>query len=161
MEPKVQTYAVHVNDLGDFDLDQDRSIASSIEFALKQAGIEATVDQNEFNSAGVEVSTTATADEVQTALQRDEIDAEVSIMEDNEQYVKTGPGHFKQDDFTTSVKKAKKFKYVPAKHGDNGLADEDKLTKEQVKEMDNRFNKLMVEYQEFVAESSDQKKRLN
>lgn len=159
MEPKVQRYAIRVDDIGDFDLDEDRSIAPSIQFALKQAGIEASVDQDEFNRAGVEISTTATQNEVETALQRDEIEAEVSMMEDNEQYVKTGPGHFKQDDFTTSVKKQKRFKYVPAKHGDNGLADEDKQTKE-TKESQERFDRLMSEYKEFVAESSDQKKRL-
>jgi len=158
MEPKVQKYSVHVDDLGAFDLDDDRSIAPSIQFALKQAGIKAEVDQNEFNRAGVEVHTTATADEVETALKRDEIDAEVSIMEDNEQYVKTGPGHFKQDDFTTSVKKSKKFKYVPARHGDNGMAEEDEQTKEKANE---RFEKLMSEYKDFIAEESDQKKRLN
>ena len=50
IKPNMQKYSVIVDDLGDFDLDDDRSIAPSIEFALKQGGIkDAVVDQHEFN----------------------------------------------------------------------------------------------------------------
>lgn len=158
MEPKVQKYSVTVDDLGDFDLDEDRSIAPSIAFALKNAGInDAVVDQNEFNSAGVEVYTTATQHEVEEALKQDELHAEVGIMEDNEQYVATPPGHFKQDDFTSSVKASKKFKYVPARHGDNGLADEDKQTTNE--ETEQLYLKLKEEYEQFVADSEVGKKK--
>jgi hypothetical protein len=80
-------------------------------------------------------------------------------MED-EQYFPTGPGHFKQDDYTTSVKKEKKFKYVPARHGDNGLADESKQTEEMKEEIEARFTKLKEEYDQFVADSDSEKKRL-
>jgi hypothetical protein len=159
MEAQKQKYFVTVDDLGQFDLDDDRSIAPAVEYALEQAGIEAMVDQNEFRRDMVAVMTTATADEVQKALQHDEIDAEVSMMEDNEEMVHTGPGHFKQDDFTTSVKKSKKFKYVPARHGDNGLADEDTQTKESIEEHEQRYQELMKEYKEFVESEEDQKKK--
>jgi hypothetical protein len=161
MEPKAQTYNIVVDDLGDFDLDDDRSIAPSIEFALKQGGIkDASVDQNEFNRGAVEVVTTATQHEVENALKQDDLHAEVSMMEDNEQYFPTGPGHFKQDDFSTSVKKSKKFKYVPARHGDNGLADESKQTEEVNEEVESRFVKLKEEYDQFIADSDVEKKRL-
>ena len=160
MEPKAQKYNIVVDDLGDFDLDDDRSIAPSIEFALKQAGIkDAQMDQNEFNRGAVEVTTTATQHELEQALKQDDLHAEVSMMED-EQYFPTGPGHFKQDDYTTSVKKEKKFKYVPARHGDNGLADESKQTKEVKEEIEARFVKHKEEYDQFVADSDSEKKRL-
>ena len=153
-KPNMQRYSVIVDDLGDFDLDDDRSIAPSIAFSLKQGGIkDAVVDQHEFNRAAVEVSTTATADEVEKALRMDDLHAEVQIMESKEiENVNTGPGHFKQDDFTSSVKKSKKFKYVPARHGDNGLADEDKQT--DGKAVNEKAEALLKEYRKFVSESS-------
>ena len=49
VETHKHTFAVA--DLGDFDLDQDRSITSSISFALKGAGIDAVVDGEEFNAS--------------------------------------------------------------------------------------------------------------
>ena len=49
VESHKHTFAVA--DLGDFDLDEDRSIGSSIEFALKGAGIEAVVDVEEMNAS--------------------------------------------------------------------------------------------------------------
>jgi hypothetical protein len=154
VKPNQQKYSVIVDDLGDFDLDDDRSIAPSIEFALKQGGItDAVVDQHEFNRAAVEVSTSHTADEVEKALQQDELHAEVHIMEQKEiENVNTGPGHFKQDDFTTSVKKSKKFKYVNPRHGDNSLADEDKQTND--KAVNEKAEAMLKEYREFVSESS-------
>ena len=52
-EGQVETHmhTFQVADLGDFDLDEDRSITSSIEFALKGAGIDAVVDGEEFNAS--------------------------------------------------------------------------------------------------------------
>ena len=49
VESHKHTFAVA--DLGDFDLDEDRSIGSSIEFALKGAGIDAVVDVEEMNAS--------------------------------------------------------------------------------------------------------------
>ena len=49
VESRKHTFAVA--DLGDFDLDEDRSIVSSIEFALKGAGIDAVVDGEEHNAS--------------------------------------------------------------------------------------------------------------
>ena len=49
VESHKHTFAVA--DIGDFDLDQDRSIGSSIEFALKGAGIDAVVDGEEWNAS--------------------------------------------------------------------------------------------------------------
>ena len=48
-ESHKHTFAVA--DIGDFDLDEDRSITSSIEFALKGAGIDAVVDGEEWNAS--------------------------------------------------------------------------------------------------------------
>ena len=49
VETHKHTFAVA--DLGDFDLDQDRSIKSSISFSLKGAGIDAVVDGEEHNAS--------------------------------------------------------------------------------------------------------------
>ena len=49
VETHKHTFAVA--DLGDFDLDQDRSLTSSISFALKGAGIDAVVDGEEHNAS--------------------------------------------------------------------------------------------------------------
>ena len=49
VETHKHTFAVA--DLGDFDLDQDRSITSSIEFVLKGEGIDAVVDGEEHNAS--------------------------------------------------------------------------------------------------------------
>ena len=49
VETHKHTFAVA--DLGDFDLDQDRSITSSISFTLKGAGIYAVVDGEEHNAS--------------------------------------------------------------------------------------------------------------
>ena len=49
VETHKHTFAVA--DLGDFDLAQDRSITSSISFALKGAGIDAVVDGEEHNAS--------------------------------------------------------------------------------------------------------------
>ena len=44
-------HTFQVADLGDFDLDEDRSITSSIEFVLKGEGIDAVVDGEEHNAS--------------------------------------------------------------------------------------------------------------
>ena len=49
VESHRHTFAVA--DIGDFDLDEDRCITSSIEFALKGAGIDAVVDGEEWNAS--------------------------------------------------------------------------------------------------------------
>ena len=49
VETHKHTFAVA--DLGDFDLDEDRSITSSISFTLKGAGIDAVVDGEEHNAS--------------------------------------------------------------------------------------------------------------
>ena len=49
VETHKHTFAVA--DIGDFDLDEDRSIGSSIKFALKSEGIEADVDVEEMNAS--------------------------------------------------------------------------------------------------------------
>ncbi len=49
VETHKHTFAVA--DLGDFDLDEDRSITSSISFALKNSGIDAVVDGEEMNAS--------------------------------------------------------------------------------------------------------------
>ena len=68
-----QSFDIRVADIGDFDLDEDRSIASSIEYSLKQSGIEASVDASEHDQAEATVTTTATEEEVHNALEKDGI----------------------------------------------------------------------------------------
>ena len=58
-----------VSDLGDFDLDQDRSIVPSIKFALKNQGINADVDGEEFNGAVFYVHCQSPRDTVKKALE--------------------------------------------------------------------------------------------
>ena len=146
------TYVIRVDE-GDFDLDEDRSIQSSLEYALRQSGIvDAVVDVNEFNRAEATVETTATLPEMQKAFQDDDLNVEIDMKEESVM-VHTGANTYKQDDFTTSVKKQKKFKYVPAKHGDNALVNNDKEVYESA------FNELMNEYKNFVAESEHSKKK--
>ena len=49
VETHKHTFAVA--DLGDFDLDEDRSIVPSIQNTLKGSGIDAVVDGEEFNAS--------------------------------------------------------------------------------------------------------------
>ena len=103
------TYVIRVDE-GDFDLDEDRSIQSSLEYALRQSGIvDAVVDVNEFNRAEATVETTATLPEMQKAFQDDDLNVEIDMKEESVM-VHTGANTYKQDDFTTSVKKQKKWK---------------------------------------------------
>ena len=65
-----------VADVGDWDLDQDRSIVPSIHTVLKNSGITAVVDQDEMNQAGFTVWTYSSRDAVKQALIDDGIDLE-------------------------------------------------------------------------------------
>ena len=65
-----------VADVGDWDLDQDRSIVPSIHTVLKNSGITAVGDGDEMNSAGFTVWTYATRDTVEKALKEDGIELE-------------------------------------------------------------------------------------
>ena len=65
-----------VADVGDWDLDQDRSIVPSIHTSLKASGITAVVDGDEVNSAGFTVWTYSPRDVVAKALEEDGIELE-------------------------------------------------------------------------------------
>lgn len=65
-----------VADIGQWDLDEDRSIVPSIHNVLKYAGITAVVDQDEMNQAGFTVWTYSPRDVVEQALKADGIDLE-------------------------------------------------------------------------------------
>ena len=65
-----------VADIGDWDLDQDRSIVPSIHSALKRQGIEGVVDGDEMNSAGFTVWTYSPRGVIEQALKDDGIDLE-------------------------------------------------------------------------------------
>ena len=65
-----------VADIGDWDLDQDRSIVPSIHTSLKASGITAVVDGDEMNSAGFTVWTYSPRDVVAKALEEDGIELE-------------------------------------------------------------------------------------
>jgi|TARA_B110001454_G_scaffold110510_1_gene103819 hypothetical protein len=71
VESHKHTFAVA--DIGDFDLDQDRSITSSIEFALKGAGIDAVVDGEEMNASVFYVYSTVNRATIEEALKSQEI----------------------------------------------------------------------------------------
>ena len=62
-----------VADIGDWDLDMDRSIVPSIHSSLQASGITAVVDQDEMNSAGFTVWTYSPRDVVAKALEDDGI----------------------------------------------------------------------------------------
>ena len=70
-ESHKHTFAVA--DIGDFDLDQDRSITSSIEFALKGAGIDAVVDGEEMNASVFYVYSNVNRATIEEALKSQEI----------------------------------------------------------------------------------------
>jgi len=62
-----------VADIGDFDLDEDRSIVPSIENILKSAGIEAVVDGEEYSQAVFTVHTRSPRSVIEEALEGDGI----------------------------------------------------------------------------------------
>ena len=65
-----------VADVGDWDLDQDRSIVPSIHSSLKASGITAVVDGDEMNSAGFTVWTYSPREVVEEVLKANGIDLE-------------------------------------------------------------------------------------
>ena len=65
-----------VADIGQWDLDEDRSIVPSIHTSLKASGITAVVDGDEMNSAGFTVWTYSPRDVVAKALEEDGIELE-------------------------------------------------------------------------------------
>ena len=73
-----ETHKHHFQDaeVGDWDLDQDRSIVPSIHSSLKASGITAVVDGDEMNSAGFTVWTYSSRDVVEKALKADGIELE-------------------------------------------------------------------------------------
>ena len=71
VETHKHTFAVA--DLGDFDLDEDRSITSSISFTLKGAGIDAVVDGEEHNASFFYVYCKENEATVREALESDGI----------------------------------------------------------------------------------------
>ena len=71
VENHKHTFAVE--DIGDWDLDEDRSIVPSIQNALKYAGIDAVVDGEEFNASVFYVYTKSNRATVEDALKSNEI----------------------------------------------------------------------------------------
>ena len=69
-------YTFAIDDIGTFDLDQDRSIVPSIRMALQAEGIEADVDGEEHNQAVFTVYTRSTRDAVEMALKNQDITVE-------------------------------------------------------------------------------------
>ena len=65
-----------VADLGDWDLDQDRSIVPSINTILQMEGVECVVDGDEMDPAGFTVWTYTDRETIQEILQKNEIDLE-------------------------------------------------------------------------------------
>ena len=66
-------HTFQVEDLGAWDLDEDRSIVPSIQNALKYAGIDAVVDGEEFNASVFYVYTKSNRATVEDALKSQEI----------------------------------------------------------------------------------------
>ena len=66
-------HTFQVEDLGAWDLDQDRSIVPSIQNVLKNSGIEAVVDGEEFNASVFYVYTKSNRATVEDALKSNEI----------------------------------------------------------------------------------------
>jgi len=66
-------HTFQVSDIGDFDLDQDRSIVPSVELALKSCEIDAVVDGEEMNAGVFHVHTRVARDTIRSALTKAEI----------------------------------------------------------------------------------------
>ena len=71
VENHKHTFAVA--DVGDWDLDEDRSIVPSIQYALKADGIDAVVDGEEMNASVFYVYTKSNRATVEDALKSNEI----------------------------------------------------------------------------------------
>ena len=74
VENHKHTFAVA--DVGDWDLDEDRSIVPSIEYALKADGVEAVVDGEEMNSSVFYVYTKSNRATIEQALENQGISLE-------------------------------------------------------------------------------------
>ena len=74
VESHKHTFAVA--DVGDWDLDEDRSIVPSIEYALKADGIDAVVDGEEMNSSVFYVYTKSNRATIEQALENQGIPLE-------------------------------------------------------------------------------------
>mgnify|MGYP003127255038 FL=1 len=74
-EGQVETHkhTFQVSDLGDWDLDEDRSIVPSIQNTLKGSGIDAVVDGEEFNASVFYVYCKENEATVREALESDGI----------------------------------------------------------------------------------------
>ena len=71
VESRKHSFAVA--DLGDFDLDEDRSIVSSIIYALKNSGVDAVVDGEEHNASVFYVYCKENRATIKEALEKEEI----------------------------------------------------------------------------------------
>ena len=76
MTNETHKHHFQVADVGDWDLDQDRSIVPSIHSALKRQGIEGVVDGDEMNSAGFTVWAYSPRGVIEQALKDDGIELE-------------------------------------------------------------------------------------
>ena len=76
MTTETHKHHFKVADVGDWDLDEDRSIVPSIHSSLKASGITAVVDGDEMNSAGFTVWTYSPREVVEQALKDDGITLE-------------------------------------------------------------------------------------
>jgi len=74
VENHKHTFAVA--DVGDWDLDEDRSIVPSIQYALKADGIDAVVDGEEMNSSVFYVYTKSNRATIEQALENQGIPLE-------------------------------------------------------------------------------------
>lgn len=74
MTTETHKHQFQVADIGQWDLDEDRSIVPSIHNSLKCSGITAVVDQDEMNQAGFTVWTYSPRDVVRDALEADGIE---------------------------------------------------------------------------------------
>ena len=66
-------HTFQVEDLGAWDLDEDRSIVPSIQNALKNSGIDAVVDGEEMNASVFYVYTKSNRATIEDALKSNEI----------------------------------------------------------------------------------------
>ncbi len=73
-ESHKHTFAVA--DVGDWDLDEDRSIVPSIQYALKADGIDAVVDGEEMNASVFYVYTKSNRATIEQALENQGISLE-------------------------------------------------------------------------------------
>ncbi len=74
MTTETHKHHFQVADIGQWDLDEDRSIVPSIHSALKRQGVEGVVDGDEMNQSGFTVWTYSPREVVVQALKDDGID---------------------------------------------------------------------------------------